>query len=40
MYVCVCTVCRPGASGGQKGALGLLKLELQAVVICDVGAEV
>lgn len=35
MYMC--TVCVPGAQGGQKRALGFLDLELQKVMSHKVG---
>jgi hypothetical protein len=36
--VCGCTLCTPGAQGGQKRPLDLLDLEVQVVVNCHVAA--
>lgn len=36
---CLCTMCVPGVSGGQKQALDPLELELQMFVNCHVDAR-
>lgn len=38
MFVWICTMCMPGASGDQKRALDPLGLELQMVMSHPVGA--
>ena len=38
LHVCMFTMCKSGALGDQKRALDPLKLELQTVVSCCVGA--
>ena len=39
MCLCLCTAYIPGVHGGQKRVLDSLKLELQTVVSCPVGAR-
>ena len=38
LHVHMCTLCMPGAQGGQKITKGLLEVELQTPVSCYVGA--
>lgn len=37
-YVFLCTVCTPGALGGQKRAWDALALKFQIIVNCPLGA--
>lgn len=38
LHLCICTMCVPGAIGGQKGSMDPLELELWMVVNHHVGA--